>query len=267
MKTGQNIKRLRKQHGFTQQELAERIRSQQQNVSKWENDELTPTYEHARKMAAIFQVPISEVCDEYAEDPTQVIPEDGLETVSKDIAIDYIDWRQKQGNSNLRWTIITLLCVLVGLFVCEFAKYGIPAIIVLLIYIVAMVLALYFSKKIGLKKEVAAFSAIESGDFRLEPEAAKMVNQRKEQVRESAQTTSNLSVCGLILLLLWFIDTAFDAGWVFSSQTVIVYLIGLGIIIGLCMPTLNYWLSIKKLLHETGPQILTPFDKAFWKNK
>ncbi len=265
MTTGKNIKALRKQHGLTQNELASRIRSHQQNISKWENDESAPTFEYARKMAGIFHVPISQICDEYAEDPRCVIPDDGLETISRDIVIDYIDWNQKQGNRSIKATIISLSSIALSLFVSELAKYGIPGIVVLVIYVVAMILAIYFAKRIGLKKEMAAFSAIEAGDFHLDSEAEEMVKQRKLQIKTSVQTTGNLGTCGLILLLMWFIDTAYDAGWEFSNQAIIVYLIGLGIILALCMPTMNYWSSIKKLLHETGPQILTPFDKAFWK--
>ena len=265
MTTGETIKRLRKQYELTQTELAEKIRSHQQNVSKWENNEAAPTYELARKMAILFGVPISEICDEYSEDPRQVIPDEGLETVTKDIALDYIDWNQKQGNRNVKATVISFGCMGVALIVCELAKYGIPGIIVMFLYLAAMIVALVSARKIGLKKESTAFTAIESGDFYLDSDAEKMVNQRKSEVRESVQATSNLGTFGLLLLLMWFIDTAFDAGWVFTNQMVIVYLIGFGIIVSMCMPTLNYWHSIRKLLHEKGTQILTPFDKAFWK--
>ena len=156
MTTGENIKRLRKQHELTQTELATQIRSHQQIISKWENNEAAPTYELARKMAIRFNVPISEICDEYSEDPRQVIPEEGMETVTKDVALDYIDWNQKQGNRNVKATFISFSCMTVALIVCELAKYGIPGIIVLFVYLAAMIVALCSARRIGLKKEVAA---------------------------------------------------------------------------------------------------------------
>ena len=271
MMTGPNIKRLREQFGekgLTQTELAAKIvGAHQQSVSQWENNKGRPTYEQAVEMMKLFQVPISEICDEYKMHPNQVIPEPGSASIKKETALAYIDWNQQNGNKNLKWTIITLACVLLGLIVCELGKYGVPAIAVLMIYIIIMILAFYFSKKIGLKKEEAAFSAIETGNFHLDVEAEKMVKQRKRQVKDSAQTTSNLGACGLILLLLWFIDAAYDASWNFSSEIVIIYLTGLGIILSLTSPTLNYWFAIKKLLNESAPRILTPFEKAFWRKK
>lgn len=265
MTTGENIKRLRKQQNLTQTELATQIRSHQQIISKWENNEAAPTYELARKMAIRFNVPISEICDEYSEDPRQVIPEEGMETVTKDVALDYIDWNQKQGNRSVKATFISFSCMTVALIACELAKYGIPGFIVLIVYLAAMIVALCSARRIGLKKEVAAFTVIESGDFHLDSDAEKMVMQRKTEIKESVQLTGNIATGGLLVLLLWFFDSALDAGWVFTNQMVIVYLVGFGLIMSICMPTLNYWHSIRKLLHEKGPQILTPFDKAFWK--
>ena len=74
MKTGQNIKALRKQHNLRQVELAEQIGygAYQQTVSMWESNKATPTFEQAKKMAAIFQVPISEICDEYSLPPKRI---------------------------------------------------------------------------------------------------------------------------------------------------------------------------------------------------
>ena len=92
-----------------------------------------------------------------------------------------------------------------------------------------------------------------------------MVKQRKEQVQASVQTTTNLGTFGMLLLLMWFIDSGFDAEWAFTNSMVIVYLAGFGLIWAMCMPTLNYWHAIRKLLHESAPRLQTPFSKAFWK--
>ena len=129
-----------------------------------------------------------------------------------------------------------------------------------------MIVALHFMKKVGLKKEVETFSIIENGDFRLDDEAEAMIKQRKNQIQSSAQTTGNMGTFGILLLLMWFVDSGFDAGWEFSNSMVIIYLIGFGLILAMCMPTLNYWYAIRKLLHESVPRIQTPFSKAFWKN-
>lgn len=268
MKTGQNIKTLRKQHNLRQLELAEQIGygAYQQTVSLWESNKATPTFEQAKKMAAIFQVPISEICDEYSYDPKQIIPNDGIAVVSKDTVLDYLDWDQKQGNQSIKAILISLSSLILGLGICELAKYGVPGIAILPIYIALMIVALHFMKKVGLKKEVETFSIIESGDFHLDDEAEAMVKQRKEQLQASVQATGNMGTFGILLLLMWFVDSGFDAGWVFSNSMVIIYLVGFGLILAMCMPTLNYWYAIRKLLHESLPKIQTPFSKTFWKN-
>lgn len=267
MKTGENIERLRKQHNLKQYELAERIGPgvYQQTVSKWQNNLAAPTYEQARKMATLFQVPISEICDEYSDDPKQIIPDDGLPIITKNVVIDYLDWDQKQGNQSIRTMLISLLCFALGLFVCELAKYGIPGVIVLPIYILLMIIAIRLIKKVGLKKESTAFSSIETGVFHLDEEADKMVRNRKDQIQMSAQATSNMGTFGMLLLLMWIIDSAFDAGWEFTNAMLIVYIVGFGLVIALCMPTMNYWNAIRRLLHESCPQIPTPLSRAFWK--
>lgn len=43
MNLGANIKRVRKGAGVTQKELAERLQVYQKDISRWENNELTPS--------------------------------------------------------------------------------------------------------------------------------------------------------------------------------------------------------------------------------
>ena len=42
MNLGENIKKARKAAGVTQKELAERLQVYQKDISRWENNELTP---------------------------------------------------------------------------------------------------------------------------------------------------------------------------------------------------------------------------------
>jgi transcriptional regulator with XRE-family HTH domain len=43
MSIGENLKRARKAAGVTQVELAERLQVYQKDISRWENNELTPS--------------------------------------------------------------------------------------------------------------------------------------------------------------------------------------------------------------------------------
>ena len=53
---GENIKRLRKQKGISQEELAIRLHVVRQTVSKWERDLSVPDAELLQRMADIFEV-------------------------------------------------------------------------------------------------------------------------------------------------------------------------------------------------------------------
>ncbi|MFR7644225.1 helix-turn-helix domain-containing protein [Eubacterium sp.] len=57
----ERIKRLREKKGLTQKQLAEIIRVDQSTVAKWEKGEKTPKTENVIKMAAAFDVDISEL--------------------------------------------------------------------------------------------------------------------------------------------------------------------------------------------------------------
>jgi transcriptional regulator with XRE-family HTH domain len=43
MNLGENLKKVRKAAGVTQKELAERLQVYQKDISRWENNELTPS--------------------------------------------------------------------------------------------------------------------------------------------------------------------------------------------------------------------------------
>lgn len=43
MNLGENLKKARKEVGVTQKELAERLQVYQKDISRWENNELTPS--------------------------------------------------------------------------------------------------------------------------------------------------------------------------------------------------------------------------------
>ncbi|MDR0861637.1 MAG: helix-turn-helix domain-containing protein [Oscillospiraceae bacterium] len=56
MDLGQTIKRLRKERGFTQEELAERLNVTPQAVSKWENGVASPDISQVVPLASVFDV-------------------------------------------------------------------------------------------------------------------------------------------------------------------------------------------------------------------
>ena len=81
MKLGQNIKRLRKEKGISQEALADAIGVSRQAVSKWETDVSVPELEKLLKLSELFGVTLDELVgyedDESLELLTQYLNESG----------------------------------------------------------------------------------------------------------------------------------------------------------------------------------------------
>lgn len=58
---GENLKTLRINKGFTQEELAARLNIVRQTVSKWEKGQSVPDSEMLVRLAEIFEVPVSQL--------------------------------------------------------------------------------------------------------------------------------------------------------------------------------------------------------------
>ena len=61
MQFGSNFKKIRKECGFTQKDVAEKLRLSQSNVSDWENDVSRPEYENLIKLALLYNVSMEEL--------------------------------------------------------------------------------------------------------------------------------------------------------------------------------------------------------------
>ena len=55
MTTGRKIEKLRKQYGFTTDELAKKLNVSRQTIYKWETESVFPDLDHLKKLAVIFE--------------------------------------------------------------------------------------------------------------------------------------------------------------------------------------------------------------------
>jgi transcriptional regulator with XRE-family HTH domain len=58
---GQIIRDLRKAKGWTQVELAQKLKASQKVITTYENNQRTPTLENLKKLAAVFNVSLDEL--------------------------------------------------------------------------------------------------------------------------------------------------------------------------------------------------------------
>ncbi len=71
----ENLMRLRRQHGFSQEQLGERVNVSRQTVSKWESGQTTPEMDKLIALADLFDVSIDELAGRPARQPPD--PEQG----------------------------------------------------------------------------------------------------------------------------------------------------------------------------------------------
>ena len=74
-KIGQKIRKIRKAHGLSQEELAEKLNISKQTVSNWENENIQPSIEMLVRIAKLFHVSTDYLL---GLDHTQIIKVDGL---------------------------------------------------------------------------------------------------------------------------------------------------------------------------------------------
>jgi len=63
MKLSENILKLRKQHGLSQEQLGEEVHVTRQTISNWELGETTPNPDQLKLLSQILQVSIDELLD------------------------------------------------------------------------------------------------------------------------------------------------------------------------------------------------------------
>ena len=72
------IKELRKREGWSQKELAQRLKISESAVSMWERGERKPDFEKAEEIADLFHVSLTYLATGRETDPDQASPEEKI---------------------------------------------------------------------------------------------------------------------------------------------------------------------------------------------
>lgn len=90
-----NLIKLRKQRGLTQDAVAERIHVVRQTVSKWEKGLSVPDADALRRLAELFEVPVGTLLGETTlEEPSPDRVADQLAAINEQLAIRNRRWRR-----------------------------------------------------------------------------------------------------------------------------------------------------------------------------
>lgn len=119
---GENLKTLRKQKGFTQEELATRLHVVRQTISKWEKNISVPDADTLIRLAEILEVSVSELLGAKIENEnTASDVEEQLSRINEQLAI-------KNRRSRRIWKILAIILatiVLIYIFIVVF--FSVPS--------------------------------------------------------------------------------------------------------------------------------------------
>ncbi len=194
---------LRRQKGWSQEELAQQLEVSRQSVSKWESAQSVPDLNRVLQLSRIFGVTTDYLLKEEWEPPENGSPEE-LPCLSLTQAAKYLALRKAAAP---KIALATLLCILSpvcliflaamsewsGFFLTENEAVGIGMCVLFVFVAIAVTLFLscYFQAK--------EFSFLETHAFRLEQGAAEMVRAR-QKAGQSAYV--RLNIAGTVLCIL-----------------------------------------------------------------
>ena len=114
---GENLKTLRKQKGFSQEELAVRLHVVRQTISKWEKNLSVPDADTLIRLAEILEVSVSELLGAKIENEnTASDVAEQLSRINEQLAI-------KNRRSRRIWKIVAIILaaiVLINIFIAVF---------------------------------------------------------------------------------------------------------------------------------------------------
>ena len=114
---GENLKTLRKQEGFSQEELAVRLHVVRQTVSKWEKNLSVPDADTRIRLAEILEVSVSELLGAKIENEnTASDVAEQLSRINEQLAI-------KNRRSRRIWKIVAIILaaiILINIFIAVF---------------------------------------------------------------------------------------------------------------------------------------------------
>ena len=107
----ENIKRLRKAKGLSQEELAVKLNVVRQTVSKWEQGLSVPDADLLIKLSEAFEAPVSTLLGEAPE----VTEADSLKAISEKLEVINLQLAQKKCLKRrvLHWVFVTLAALMV----------------------------------------------------------------------------------------------------------------------------------------------------------
>lgn len=253
------IIRLRKKNGWSQEELAEKMKVSRQAVSKWEGAQAIPELEKILELGKLFGVTTDYLLkdeienEEYTDSTSESDP--GVRRVTLAEANEYIESRR---NASVKIAIATLLCIisifpllLLGV-ASESAVFGISEELACGIGLVALFLiiatAVTMFVRTGFKN--APYEFIEKEPFETEYGVIGFVKDAQKKFRSAYVKFNTIATCVCVLSPVPLIATAFMENELLTVAMLTVTMLIAGIGVMLFIIAGVRWASMQKLLKE-----------------
>ncbi len=247
------IMNLRKRSGWSQEELAEKMRVSRQAVSKWEGAQAVPDIEKILMLSQLFGVTTDyllkdEIEDEEFTDDVAPVP---VKRISLAQANEFLEWRKRAAN---RIAAATFLCIaaVIPLLLLGTATELLPenlaagiGLITLLIMIAPAVAIFLFC---GFQNE--PFEFIDREPFETEYGVEGMVREKKKAYRPAYVKSNIIATCLCVLAFVPLFIGSFTGNDFFIAVMFAVTMILAGIGAMLFIIAGVRWASMQKLLKE-----------------
>jgi len=273
------IIRLRKKNGWSQEELAEKMKVSRQAVSKWEGAQTVPDLEKILMLGSLFGVTTDYLLKDEIEDEEFTDDNDNISVkrITLAQANDFLEWRK---SAAVRIAAGTFLCIIAAIpllillaatevpayHISENAAAGIGLTALLIIVAIAVAVFIFCGSK------NAPFDFIEKEPFETEYGVTGMVKEKQKAYRSTYTKFNVIATCLCVISPVpLFIGTFTEKDFFTVIMLVVTMLIaGIGTVLYIVSGV--RWASMQKLLKEGGfapnekrkNRIKDTIGKAYW---
>ena len=265
------IIRLRKQNGWSQEELAERMHVSRQAVSKWEAAQTTPDLEKILMLSKLFGVTTDYLLKDQLEQ--EEFTDDTLEPVTRQLTMEeanaYLAHRKW---ASARIALATILCILSPFCLILMGGASDAAVLpfnesfsgfcglAVLFVMVAIAVALFLL--VGAKHSPYEF--LEKEEFELAYGVYGMVKEKQKAFHSTYTKCNILGVCLCILAPIILILGFFTVNTLVTACFLSIMLLLISIAVGLFIWVGVQQASMERLLREGefAPQKQSPLEQT-----
>lgn len=273
------IIRLRKKNGWSQEELAEKMKVSRQAVSKWEAAQTTPDLEKILHLSNLFGVTTDYLLkDELEEEElTDSVDETPIRRISLAEANEYLEQRK---DASVKIAVATFLCIvcaipllllialseMIPLSIANNTAIGIG---VVAIFPIAAI-AVYLFVRVGFKN--APYEFLEKEPFETEYGVTGLARDRQKAYRSTYMKYNSIGACSCVLSPVPLLCGAFSENGLLTMLSLCITMLVAGIGVMFFIVAGVRWASMQKLLKEgefsdkgkRKSKITEAIETAYW---